>query len=103
MKQQARIQSKQFRVTIRIAGLLAALALALNAAKTPAHHAFSSVFDPQQPLSLEGTVTKVEWTNPHTWFYVDVESESGATENWGFEMGSPNTLARRGINARGSG
>jgi hypothetical protein len=70
--------------------------LGLFAAQTAAHHAFSSVFDPELPLNLEGKVTKVEWMNPHTWFYIDVSNSDGDVENWGFEMGSPNTLARRG-------
>jgi len=61
-----------------------------------AHHAFSSVFDPERPLDVKGTVTKVEWMNPHIWFYLDVENEDGDVENWGFEMGSVNALVRRG-------
>jgi hypothetical protein len=80
----------------RLTGLLAAFALGVVALPAAAHHAFSSVFDPDTPVSLEGTVTKVEWMNPHTWFYVDVENAAGETETWGFEMGSPNTLVRRG-------
>ena len=72
------------------------LGLFLFTAQAAAHHAFSSVFDPAQQFNIEGTVTNVEWMNPHTWFYVDVSNASGEVENWGFEMGSPNTLARRG-------
>ena len=63
-----------------------------------AHHAFASVFDRDAPINLTGTVTKVEWMNPHTWFYINVESEDGTLENWALEMGSPNTLVRRGWN-----
>ena len=63
-----------------------------------AHHSFTAVFDAESPLSLTGTVTEVEWMNPHTWFYVDVADRVGEVENWGFEMGSPNGLIRRGWN-----
>jgi len=61
-----------------------------------AHHAFSAVFDAKQPVKLTGTVTKLEWQNPHTWFYFDVKDESGSIRNWGMEMGSPNLLIRAG-------
>jgi len=61
-----------------------------------AHHAFSAVFDAKQPIKLTGTVTKLEWQNPHTWFYIDVKDESGNVRNWGMEMGSPNLLIRAG-------
>jgi hypothetical protein len=76
--------------------MLAGIGLSVMATQSAAHHAFSSVFDPQKPLNLEGTVTKVEWMNPHTWFYIAVSDDDGNVESWGFEMGSPNTLARRG-------
>lgn len=74
----------------------AAIALVAVAAPAAAHHSFSAVFDRGAPITLTGKVTKVEWMNPHTWFYIDVMNESGATESWGFEMGSPNALVRRG-------
>jgi len=61
-----------------------------------AHHSFSAVFDANMPVEVSGTVTEVEWMNPHAWIYVDVESESGETVNWAFELGSPNGLIRRG-------
>jgi hypothetical protein len=61
-----------------------------------AHHAFASVFNPDRALDITGSVTKVEWMNPHIWFYLDIENEDGTVENWGFEMGSPNSLVRRG-------
>ena len=62
-----------------------------------AHHAFSSVFDPSTSINLMGTVTKIEWTNPHVWLYMDVDTDDDQVSgNWGFEMGSPNTLVRRG-------
>jgi len=67
-------------------------------APAAAHHSFAAVFDRDRPVELTGTVTKVEWTNPHVWFYIDVKNESGALDNWGFEMGSPAGLIRRGWN-----
>lgn len=76
-------------------GAGAALVSALPAA---AHHSFAAVFDRDRPITVAGTVTKLEWTNPHVWFYIDVAGESGKLENWGFEMGSPAGLIRRGWN-----
>lgn len=61
-----------------------------------AHHAFAAVFDREAPLQLTGTVTRVEWMNPHVWFYIEIEQEDGEAQQWGLEMGSPNSLARRG-------
>jgi len=62
-----------------------------------AHHSFSAEFDAKQPFTLTGTVTKVEWTNPHVFFHVDVVDEkSGGTTNWAFEMGNVNALMRAG-------
>ena len=62
----------------------------------PAHHAFSAEFDAKKSIKVSGIVTKLEWTNPHAWLYVDAKDESGKVTNWGFEMGSPNTLIRQG-------
>ena len=61
-----------------------------------AHHAFSAEFDAKQPIKMTGTVTKLEWQNPHTWFYIDVKDDTGKIANWGLEMGSPNLLIRSG-------
>jgi hypothetical protein len=61
-----------------------------------AHHSFAAEFDVKQPVTLKGTVTKVEWTNPHVWIYMDVTNESGAVEHWQCENGAPNALARMG-------
>jgi Family of unknown function (DUF6152) len=74
----------------------AAIALLAVAAPAIAHHSFSAVFDRDAPITMTGKVTKVEWMNPHTWFYIDVTNERGVVESWGFEMGSPNALVRRG-------
>jgi hypothetical protein len=62
-----------------------------------AHHAFSAEYDAQQPITLKGTLTKMEWVNPHGWIYVDVKDESGKVVNWAVEFGSPNALLRRGL------
>ena len=62
-----------------------------------AHHSFSAEFDSSQPISLTGIVTKVEWTNPHVWFYINVtDPDTGEVTNWGAEMGPPHGLQRRG-------
>ncbi len=61
-----------------------------------AHHSFSAVFDVNTSVAVSGTVTKVEWMNPHTWIYIDVEDDDGSSKNWAFELGSPNGLMRRG-------
>src|SRR5215475_8403740 len=61
-----------------------------------AHHSFAAEFDRSKPVTMTGTVTKVEWANPHARFYIDVKDENGKVNNWDFELASPNGLMRRG-------
>lgn len=75
---------------------VAAMGLLWSAAPAIAHHGFAAEFDTSKRLNLQGTVTKLEWKNPHTWFYVDVKNDDGTVSNWGFEMSSPNVLLRKG-------
>ena len=72
------------------------LGLSLLASSAFPHHSFASVFDAEKPIKLTGTVTKVEWQNPHAWFYLDVADDSGGLSNWGMELASPNLLLRSG-------
>ena len=80
----------------KLAVFVAGLGLLLSAASALAHHAFTAEFDAKRPVKVTGTVTKLEWKNPHTWFYVDVKDDSGKVTTWGFEMDSPNKLLRAG-------
>src|SRR5712692_3630969 len=79
-----------------LAVFVAGLGLLLSAGPALAHHAFAAEYDAKKPINLTGTVTKLEWKNPHTWFYVDVKNDDGTVSNWGFEMSSPNVLLRKG-------
>ena len=74
----------------------AAAALLLAAMRISAHHAFAAEYDENKRVTVSGTVTRFEWTNPHAWLYVDGKNESDNVTIWSFEMGSPNGLLRRG-------
>jgi len=73
------------------------LAAAVAAVPALAHHSFSAEYAADQPITLTGTLTKVEWTNPHGWIYLDVKGEDGKVANWAIEFGAPNALLRRGL------
>ena|SRR5436190_17818160 len=79
-----------------LAVFAACVVLLLTSAPAPAHHSFAAEFDANKPLKMTGTVTKIEWLNPHAWFYMDVKGDDGKMTNWGFELGSPNGLMRSG-------
>jgi hypothetical protein len=80
-----------------IAGMLAASLGLATAGNAVAHHSFAAEFDADKTVQLQGVVTKIEWTNPHVWVYVNVKDAStGQTVNWGVEFGPPHLLQRRG-------
>ncbi len=76
---------------------VAGVGLLLAAAPVVAHHAFSAEFDANRPVQIRGTVTRMEWINPHAWIHLRVNKPDGATEVWMVEGGTPNTLFRRGV------
>jgi hypothetical protein len=78
--------------------LAAATALFVSgSASVTAHHAFAAEFDANRPVILQGTVTKMDWVNPHSWIHIDVVRPDGKVEKWMIEGGTPNTLLRRGL------
>jgi hypothetical protein len=81
----------------RMSAALAAVGFAVLAPALAAHHAFSAEFDAKKPIKLRGTVSKVEWVNPHAWIHIHVIRENGKAEDWMIEGGTPNALFRRGI------
>jgi hypothetical protein len=90
------------KVAVTIANVCAVLALLLVVAapRMAAHHAFGAEFDAAKPLKLRGTVSKIEWVNPHAWIHIDVKRQDGTVESWAIEGGPPNSLVRRGINRK---
>ena len=78
-------------LTCLLAGLLLAAAAPMFA-----HHAFAAEYDSTKPITLKGVVTKIEWMNPHTWFYIDVKDDTGNVQHWQCETGAPIELVRRG-------
>ena len=79
--------------------LTMAVALLIPAAPAPllAHHAFAAEFDADKPITLRGTVVKMDWINPHSWIYIDVKEPDGKVTSWMIEGGAPNALLRRGF------
>ena len=69
----------------------------LTAAAASAHHSFSAEFDIEQPVTLQGTLTELEWVNPHGWLHLDVAGSDGVALNWAVELGNPTALLRRGL------
>lgn len=84
----------------KLVSLVAGTAFVLAIAAVPvlAHHSFAAEFDAKQPVKLRGTVTKMEWINPHSWIHLDVKKDDGTVEHWMVEGGAPNALLRRGWN-----
>src|SRR5665213_2046004 len=80
---------------VRLPGLL--LGLILASVPAVAHHSFSAEYDVDKPITLKGTLTKLDWVNPHGWIYIDVKGEGGKVTNWAVEFGGPNALLRRGV------
>jgi len=76
--------------------LLLGFGFLVAAAPVLAHHSFASEFDATQPITLKGKVTRIAWTNPHVWIYLNVTDETGKLVNWGFEMGAPHQVQGRG-------
>jgi len=81
----------------RLSVSLAALGLLLAVRPVSAHHAFAAEFDAKKPVKLRGTVTKMEWINPHAWIHIDVKKDDNTVDEWMIEAGTPNTLLRRGF------
>jgi hypothetical protein len=78
--------------------VLAAMAIVATTIRVSAHHSFAAEFDANRPLTVSGTVTKLEWTNPHARLYVDEIDKEGKVVSWDFELGPPNGLMRNGWN-----
>ena len=76
---------------------VASTSVFLAVASVRGHHSFSAEFDAEKPIKLDGTVTKMEWVNPHAWIHIDVKKANGTTEQWMIEGGTPNALFRRGF------
>lgn len=84
-------------MSTRLALAVLCVTTLLSAASLDAHHAFSAEFDAKMPVTLQGTVTRIEMVNPHGWIYIDVKGPDGKVVNWAVETGGPNALARRGV------
>ena len=80
----------------KLGGLVAVAGLLVSAVPVLAHHSFAAEYDANNPVTLKGTVTRIEWTNPHARVYIDVKGADGALTNWNMELASPNALQRNG-------
>ncbi len=81
----------------QILGSLGAIGLLLMSASAVAHHSFAAEFDIEKPIELRGTLTGMDWVNPHGWLYIDVENSDGTVTNWAIEAGGATQLLRRGL------
>jgi hypothetical protein len=88
---------KVMRTTMALVGVAVSAGLLLVTVPVRAHHAFAAAFDENKPINLQGTVTKVELVNPHSWLWIDVKGKDGTVTNWGIEGGPPSNLFRNGI------
>ncbi len=78
-------------------GLMSTVGIFLGAAPLAAHHSFAAEFDIEKPIELRGTLTRMDWVNPHGWLYIDVENPDGSVTNWAIEAGGATQLLRRGV------
>ena len=84
------------RLAVAVAGM-GLLFLAGTVVSLSAHHAFAAEFDANKPIKFKGTVSRMQWTNPHVWIHIDVKKPDGSVETWALEAGTPNVLFRRGF------
>ena len=84
------------RLALTLAGIALATAILVAGGSALAHHAFSAEFDATKPVALRGTITRMEWINPHAWLHIDVTRDDGTVESWMIEAGPPGALVRRG-------
>ena len=85
------------RITRALVGVIVAVGLLMGAVPLKAHHSFAAAYDDKKPINLQGTVTKVELVNPHSWIWIDVKGKDGTVVNWGIEGGPPINLFRNGF------
>jgi hypothetical protein len=91
----SRAKEEPMKLVIAVSSL--SLALCGWASGVSAHHAFAAEFDANKPVNFKGTITRMEWVNPHTWLHIQVKNPNGTMENWAIEAGTPNVLFRRGF------